>query len=88
MMQRLDKAKILGGHRPKNDPKMPHFWVKIGKMRHFCLILEILGGGTCPPGPPSYLGAVQSIICLKAISGMKEAPWIFAHYIKKSTNFT
>ena len=24
---------------------------------------------------------------LKPISRMKEAPWIFAHYIKKSTNF-
>ena len=57
VFQRLHKGKILGGHRPKNGPKIPHFRVKIGKMHHFCLTLEILGGGTGPPGPPSYASA-------------------------------
>ena len=36
---------------------MPHFRVKIGKMHHFCLNLEILGGSLGLLAPPSYAGA-------------------------------
>ena len=35
-----------------------------------------------------YSAAIEfAVFFLKPISRMKEAPWIFAHYIKKSTNF-
>ena len=67
------------GHRPKNGPKRPHFREKIRKMCHFCLILEILGGGMCPPAPPLMEALLVIDKSLKIISEIH-----FNYYIEPS----
>ena len=51
---------------------MPHFRVKIGKMHHFCLNLEILGGG---PGSRLLIGVVVVKLTLEGgLAGDGVAP--------------
>ena len=63
---------------------MPHFRVKIGKMHHFCLNLEILGGG---PGSRLLIGVVVVKLTLEGGVLLYNWYWILNHILLKITRY-